>query len=376
VFSGQVLATLKLHLAAVHLPDQVRACGPAFFCLEYWIERLVQFFKRLIKYRGTSGSERIFVNDLLLRRACDRLVQVLGPKALPRLSEAIAAAREQRRLRIRAPAAQQQPVLEPPPPPRRPDGGRGPSPPPVLLGAGTELTAAERLEVFPVPTSARARLRGLLYLLHAEHADFAKRGWPAHTTLGGRERRQALCASLGCAVAGEPADPVHLHMWKHVRAALPIGENVSCQQCRSQWVKDNTWFLIEYVYPDRVKLYVGQFKYFVEVRFQKFTALHQQDDDATYAAGAIDTAVCNLFHAVVVASPGALPPDPQLGRPPELYMVRSLLPESGNRCFDGCWVVDLRSVTLNLLPTPLVQNGRMFSTVFKASGRVGSQNAT
>ena len=54
VYGGLALATFKLYLAAFHLPNQVRACGASFFMLEYWVERLVQLYKRMVKYMSTA----------------------------------------------------------------------------------------------------------------------------------------------------------------------------------------------------------------------------------------------------------------------------------------------------------------------------------
>jgi len=75
VLGGSALCTFKLHLAAIHLPDQVRACGASFFSLEYWVERMVQVYKRMIKYRATAYPELIFINAYLLQRACLQILR-------------------------------------------------------------------------------------------------------------------------------------------------------------------------------------------------------------------------------------------------------------------------------------------------------------
>jgi hypothetical protein len=41
-FQLQRLATLKLHVCAVHLGTLARAWGPTCFQMEYWIERMMQ----------------------------------------------------------------------------------------------------------------------------------------------------------------------------------------------------------------------------------------------------------------------------------------------------------------------------------------------
>jgi hypothetical protein len=42
IFKLKKLATLQLHTCAVHLPRAAKAWGPTRFCLEYWLEHMVQ----------------------------------------------------------------------------------------------------------------------------------------------------------------------------------------------------------------------------------------------------------------------------------------------------------------------------------------------
>jgi hypothetical protein len=42
IFKLKKLATLQLHTAAVHLPRTAKAWGPIRFCLEFWLEHMVQ----------------------------------------------------------------------------------------------------------------------------------------------------------------------------------------------------------------------------------------------------------------------------------------------------------------------------------------------
>lgn len=74
-FGGKALTTFKLHLAAIHLPDQARSRRATFFCVKYWVERLVEFVKRMIKYRITAHPHELFVrvNIQLLEGACKQL---------------------------------------------------------------------------------------------------------------------------------------------------------------------------------------------------------------------------------------------------------------------------------------------------------------
>lgn len=42
IFKLRHLATLQLHFAAIHLPQTAKDWGPINFCLEYWVERVMQ----------------------------------------------------------------------------------------------------------------------------------------------------------------------------------------------------------------------------------------------------------------------------------------------------------------------------------------------
>jgi hypothetical protein len=49
----QELTTFNLHTCVLHVPEQVRLCEAAAFSSEWWVERLMQVFKRVAKYRCT-----------------------------------------------------------------------------------------------------------------------------------------------------------------------------------------------------------------------------------------------------------------------------------------------------------------------------------
>jgi hypothetical protein len=68
VWGGTKLATLKLHLASCHLPDEARLCGATSLSLEFWIERMVQQYKAYVKGRSTWCPALVFWDEYLLRR--------------------------------------------------------------------------------------------------------------------------------------------------------------------------------------------------------------------------------------------------------------------------------------------------------------------
>jgi hypothetical protein len=65
------LMTLNLHTCLVHVPEQARQCGPTAFAAEWWLERLMQVFKRVTKYRCTRYPETTAVQHWLLVQALD-----------------------------------------------------------------------------------------------------------------------------------------------------------------------------------------------------------------------------------------------------------------------------------------------------------------
>lgn len=49
----KALVTHQLHVVCVHFAEQARQWGPLAFAAEWWVERLMQRFKRITKYRTT-----------------------------------------------------------------------------------------------------------------------------------------------------------------------------------------------------------------------------------------------------------------------------------------------------------------------------------
>ena len=71
------LLTFKLHLIAHHLPDPELNLGPASRTLEFWIERMIQYMKRVVRGRATH-LEAIFWGDKLLHECLRGLFMRTG----------------------------------------------------------------------------------------------------------------------------------------------------------------------------------------------------------------------------------------------------------------------------------------------------------
>lgn len=56
-FDTSQLMTFQLHTVMAHAAEQARACGPTAYACEWWLERLMQVFKRVTKYRSTRYPE-------------------------------------------------------------------------------------------------------------------------------------------------------------------------------------------------------------------------------------------------------------------------------------------------------------------------------
>ena len=315
------------------------------------MERMVQYYKRMIKYRSTAYPELMFLNDYLLVRTCMRIFQAVVGAALLSLSEAVAAARDKRR--------------------KRPTQARTQDD--IMLGAPKKLTEAETLEVLPTERGADGAT-GLPYLLAAE-GDLSTQGWPtcAHirSTLA---REWMVMRRLGMDVNGRAGDAgVYIELMKYARAHLPVGDTVSCVQCTTQRRKDNSFIFIEYLQEDGSPIrYVGHFQYFVMAEFKTANGFNIAEG-MDVPAEPLRLGVVNLFKCDTVRTPGVRPPDPELGRPPEFLTVRSLIPTGQNRetsAYEGLWVVDLQTVNTQLVPTRPVNGRRYFMTANKASGRL------
>lgn len=55
--------TYKLHCVAIHLADQELQYGPMCRIVEFWVERMIQYAKRIVKGRASYEMEACFWND-------------------------------------------------------------------------------------------------------------------------------------------------------------------------------------------------------------------------------------------------------------------------------------------------------------------------
>jgi hypothetical protein len=83
------LCTFNLHLIVCHSYKQKTQTGTIFELLEFWIERGVGDGKEVVKYRLTSGPEKVVVGHHLLKRRLEELdrrpnMQNLPKKYFPR----------------------------------------------------------------------------------------------------------------------------------------------------------------------------------------------------------------------------------------------------------------------------------------------------
>lgn len=355
VFGGSALCTFKLHLAAMHLADQVRASGPSAYSLEYWVERMVQLYKRLIKYRSTAAPELLFINDNLLLRVCERLLLELGADDLKVLSEAVQAARVARR---KGPQVEAEPADD------------------CLLGAPRPMDEDESAEVLPPETGQlQVPLKGLPYLLAAD-TDMATDGWP---TGGGLPtpaiRARSIMRRLGVTVGTRVGDDgVSVLMRKFVRVALPMGDTASSMQCLTQTRKDNSWFLIRYLCTDGGQLlYVGRVRYYVLAQLKTADGTDLLPN-ATSFSEPLRLAVADLYSCQALHGRAVRPACEATGQPPEFLTVATLERIGENRAdkpYAGTWVIDVRSITCVVVPTKAIGTRRYFMVANKASGRIG-----
>jgi hypothetical protein len=69
----QELMTHNLHTCMLHVSEQARLCGAAAFASEWWLERLMQVFKLVTKYRCTRFPETTVAQDWLACSALEEL---------------------------------------------------------------------------------------------------------------------------------------------------------------------------------------------------------------------------------------------------------------------------------------------------------------
>lgn len=374
VFKGTRLCTFKLHVAACHLPDQVRSCGASAFFLEYWIERLVQLLKRLIKYRSTGAPELLFINGYLLVRACRQMLLQKGGAALLEMEEAISAAKLARRKRHRKRASLPADVA----------GVNG------FEGAATELEQEELKAVLP-PYSGVGPVTGLACVLETMPELEDTDRWPTHPhEPDGDTRRAAIVRELGLQCGGEEAwDEVTVCMCKYKRAITPTGDRVSCTQYKRQARKDDAWCLMHYLEPGpggvvvRVP-YVVHIDFFLQAVMRtangldcpaRVAVLGGNQDLPSTAATPLGMAVADLYACILPDTPGLRPLSPT--RPPEYICVPDMRSGVGaGRSYEGSWLILLDQIDCQLVPVKQVGKSRYFMTQHKSSGRTRSVRCT
>lgn len=72
-FGSNELLTLQLHTCMAHAAEQAKLCGPTAYAAEWWLERCMQVFKRITKYRSTRHPECVGTNHFLGVQALDRV---------------------------------------------------------------------------------------------------------------------------------------------------------------------------------------------------------------------------------------------------------------------------------------------------------------
>lgn len=373
VFEGAKLCTQKLHIAACHLPDQVRACGAAYLFLEYWVERLVQLVKRFIKYRSTGCPELLFVNGHLLVRACRQMLLERGGAALREMEVAVQHAIKERRKRRR-----QRALL-----PADVQPGCG-----AFEGAARPLEDRE-LQAVIASETGDGPLTGLGLVLETAPELEEEARWPTHPDEDDLSvRRAAIVTELGLQNDGVvPADGVSVHACKFMRATLRDGVSASCRQNKSQVQKDDRWCLMHYLEgPDGFEVsvpYVVHIQYFVQAvirsengldcppriaeKIDNFPALGQ------VASAPLGLAMVDLYACTVVTDvPGLRTPSPD--RPPEYVYVPDLRPGHGPQggSHAGTLLVLLDQIDGQLVPVQQDGVGRYFMTHGKTSGRTGA----
>jgi len=374
VFKGRALATFKLHLAAAHLPDQVRACGAGFFSTEFWVERLVQVLKRMIKYRSTAYPELLFVHDWLLILACRKARRTEEGQDLTTLDEAMEL--------LKAAKRRQHDVPD--------DEGT------ELLGAAKKVTDEEKPQVLPqfeqpacILDSAKAS--GLPQLL-MEDPNLDRQGWPTFRAYPPQSRLKWVYAELG--LGGPMAEPqlegetplVWVELHKFSRAMLPINEAISCTQCRTQTKKNNQWGLVVWEVEgvdggvDRTELCAVQFQFFIQAKYKTKSGSdrarkgHGTVGVRPHKAEPLKVAVAQVFQCQAIEVPGMRPLSEQTAEQwrqnvPEIVKLRDTRPLACNEFYCGEWVLDLRTVNSQLVPTKDRSGCRNFMSSNKASGR-------
>lgn len=358
VFGGASLCTMKLHLAADHLPDQVRVGGPAYLALEFWIERLVQEYKRFIKYRSTAFPEHLFIGDQNLLRACS-FIRILGAGGgVKTLDELVA--------EIKALWRRDRPGTE--------AGDRKLPSPETLLGAARDPTDSDVAKILPpFPRAVNHQLKGLPSLLHSTPGLEAEDRWPAFPDLHPVPRRSAIYKELGLAAgATRPGvEGTQVVLRKHLRGRVRSGHDVGSAQNRRQRGGGDRWALVFYEETrggSHVKVpYLASVQFYAEAYL--VTANGRGCPDRLSANGDADPssplalAVVDLYTCEAVTGPALRPGNAALEIPADLYACRRPRPGSASHWKE--WVVLVDQLVCQLQPGGEHAGRSLFATVYK-----------
>ena len=389
LLGGAALCTFKLHLASSHLPDQARTGGAAFFSLEFWVERLVQLYKRFIRHRSSGKPELLFVQAEVLTRACRRMQFGDGGEVLMSVLEAVRVHRV-KRARKRAPKVR---------------GARGAplgAPDETARGAGVHCaefvgaprscSAAEIRTLLP-DYGGQGDLSGIPYILQTV-SELDQERWPTHPDARPHRVRCARIArDLGVPVAGTVQDSgFTVSLQKFHRCVLPSGDSLSSVEYKRPFVSDDTWCLVKYDEERRdgrveKVYYVGHILMLVEATLDSQDGVDSPRDlhPSSHAsseglparpAGPLPVAYVELFHAEAVSATGSRP-DSGI-RPHDLWAVRCTRGRSQGRCSRpvprsaGRWAIHIEQIVTQLLRGPEVNGMRLFSVSGKSSGMIRS----
>ena len=340
----------------MHLADQVRACGPGFTWTEFWVERMVQLVKRMVKYRSTAYPELLFVHDWLLTLACRRVKLTPDGWNCMSLYEALQAKKMRKRGEHDVAGVQEA----------------------LLLGAPKECDIDEVRQVLYTPTLGEGgeELQGLPQLL-IDDCDLLQDGWPVFIDEDKHNRGGLILHELGLeGPLGNGREGASVSLQKFTRADLPIGDTVSSVQCKSQTRKNNQWFIVYYAEEDNeghieMRVYVGQFQYFVRAEFKG----NVLPEGATCPGqrrrfpAVLKLGIAKLYTCEDMHGPGVRPADPGINRLHELVRTDRLDACHPRTQFVGEFVLDLRSVNSQVVPTRERNGARYFCIANKLSGR-------
>lgn len=357
-FSGRFFTTFKLHLAAVHLADQVRTCGPGYQQGEYWVERMVQLVKRMVKYRSTAYPELLFVHDWLLTLACRRVQLTAEGQNCVSLDEALGAVRKKKHRQHDT---------------ARPDDA-------LLLGAPHVVSEADEREVLhngalnvEGDQLQEPELQGLAYLLLNDRSLGAE-GWPVFEDDIDQIRPMHILRAIGVeGPLGAGAQGVYVQLTKFAKADLPIGEAISSELCRFQRKKNNQWCLIQYMIEDqdgqvKAQLYVCHMNYFVKAQLMQSIGLLGLTKEPV--SDPLKLGIARLYTCTEKFVPGVRPADPDIQRLHEFVEVSDVRPVAENAAYAGVFAIDLRSIDSQVVPTKERGQGRCFAIANKLSGRM------